>query len=97
MGSVPLIVAHVSGVGQNINAVDVIDVTVVVVVLVVPRRLAWVRPDIGREVGVGEINTGVDRRHHNVRAPGGLVPGGRGIDVVECPLRRPAWVVWRGE
>ena len=53
---------------REVDAVDVVDVAVAVVVGAVARHLAEVDPDVRREVGVLEPRARVDHRHHDARA-----------------------------
>ena len=89
-----LVVRQVVAVDE-VPAMHVVDVAVVVVVDAVARDLARVGPDVAGEVGVGQLHPGVDDGDHHARVPGGRVPGGLGVDVdvallVEPPqLREP--------
>ena len=64
-------------VAREVDAVDVVDVAVVVVVDAVAGDLAEVRPDVRREVGVVEPRAGVDDRdrHAGARARAPTRPG----------------------
>jgi len=61
----------------QIDAVDVVDIAVVVVVDPVARGLAEVRPDVGGEVGVAQSRAGVDDRDGDALAFGELPGAGQ--------------------
>jgi hypothetical protein len=70
----------------EVVAVHVVHVAVAVVVEAVARDLAGVGPDVGREVGMGVVDAGVDDRDDHRRIAGREVPGLRRVDArVGCP------------
>ena len=83
--AVAVVVERVVVVVHEVPAVDVVDVAVAVVVDAVARtaraRLAWVRPDVRREVGVVPVHARVDHRDDNRRASGRGRPGLGSVDV----------------
>ncbi len=92
---------------DEIPASHVIDVAVCVVVHAVAGDFAWIRPDVSREVGVGEIDPRIDDGDDDVPRPGRDLPGLGGVDVGidpaavladvgEAPLRREARVIRNG-
>lgn len=63
VGPMVVIVHGVSGVGQEVEAVDVIDVAVLVVVDAIVGDLARVRPHIALEVWVCVVNARINDTH----------------------------------
>ena len=68
--AVPVAVAEVLRglAGAEVDAVDVVDVAVAVVVGAVAGQLAEVGPDVRRQVGMVELGAGVDDRDDRARA-----------------------------
>ena len=83
--AVAVVVERVVVVVHEVPAVDVVDVAVAVVVDAVARtaraRLARVRPDVRREIGVVPVHARVDHRDDNRRASGRGRPGLGSVDV----------------
>ena len=84
---------------DQVHAVVVVDVAVVVVVLVVSGSLLRVAPDVPREVGMVVLRAGVE--HGDLGAGGADAPGERRADrpgaaVGECVLLVVSGVVRRG-
>ena len=80
--------------GREVDAVDVVDVAVAVVVDAVARHLVEVGPDVRREVRVVEPRAGVDHGDDDARATRDL-PRGREVEHGvgrHCPLLRAARV-----
>ena len=69
------------GVGDEVPAVDVVDVAVVIVVEVVVGDFVGVDPEVGGQVGVGEVHAGVDDGDDDGGAAGGDAPGFGSVDV----------------
>ena len=72
---------------REVPAVDVVLQAVAVVVDVVARDLAGVRPQAAREVGVGRVDARVDDRDGHGGPRRRRVPAGRGADLRQRPLR----------
>ena len=105
MRAVSVAVLHVVVVLDEVPAVHVVDVAVVVAVDSDPLGFTGIRPDVGGEIGVGEVDPGVDDRHHHALRTGGDIPRLRRVDVgadqpvaadggvAEAPLRGEARVI----
>ena len=75
----------------EIPPVHVVDEAVAVVVQPVARDLSRVGEDVARQVGVEEVDPGVDHGDHDLAFACGDVPGARRIDVGSgLPPRLPA-------
>src|SRR5207249_4485976 len=83
VGAVPIIIERVVVVVDEVPAMHVVDEAVVVVVDAVPRDLSWIGPDVGGQVGVANVDPGIDDGHHHAPAPGAHAPGALGPDI--CP------------
>src|SRR5262249_9769888 len=81
VGAVALVVHRVGVVVDEVVAVDVIHVAVVVVVDAVAGDLARVGPDVGGQVGVGVVHAGVEDGDDHTTGAGGDVPRLGGVDV----------------
>ncbi len=84
--AVAVVVKGIAVVVVEVVAVDVVHEAVAVVVDAVPRDLAEVRPDVGREIGMVVVATRVDHADEHIRAADRYVPRERGVDV---GTRRP--------
>ena len=82
MRAVVVVVVRVGVVVDEVPAVDVVDVAVAVVVDAVAGDLTGVGPDVGLQVGMVEVDTGVDYCHHDRRVAQRMRPGTGGIDPV---------------
>ena len=85
----------------EVPATDIIDVAVAIVVDAIIWRLARVDPDVSLEIGVVEVNTGVDNRDAVVWVASINVPRFRRIDVVvlglvHAPEQAEHWVIRGG-
>jgi len=97
-GSVAIFIEGIAGRVPGVDAVDVIDVAVAVIVDAVARDLARIPPHVGGQVGMGGVDARVDDRHQHRGGPQAQVPGLGGLDVgagdgahiltcvPECPL-----------
>src|SRR5256885_6918847 len=85
MGAVSVIVSDITAVVQRVDAVNVVDVTVLIVIDTVAGDFPWIRPDVGREIGMVVIDPGVNCGHNDAGITGGLVPRLRRVDLVESP------------
>ncbi len=81
MRAVSVIVDRVVVVVVEVPAVNVVDEAVAVVVDAVLRDLVGVGEDVGGEVLVKDVHTGVDDGDHDLARPGDVVPGLRRTDV----------------
>ena len=90
---------RVGVVGREVPAVQVVDEAVAVVVDAVAGNLPGVGPDVGRQVGMAQVDAGVDDADDDVGVAGLEVPGvarphaGRGR--AQVPLRGEHRVVGR--
>ena len=81
MGAVAVVVHRVGIVVEEVPTADIVDIAVAVIIPAIAGDLAGVGPDIGFQVGVGVIHTGVDDSHHRLAGSGCLVPRLGRIDV----------------
>ena len=81
MGAVTVGIAGIVVVPIKIPPVDVIDIAVAVVIDAVSGNLAGVGPDIGGQIRMIDVHTGIDDGHHDIAAAGGHTPGFKRIDV----------------
>jgi hypothetical protein len=85
-----VVVEGVVVVVPEVPAAPVVDVAVAIVVEAVAATagavLAGIHPHVGREVGMGRVDAGVDDADHDVRKPRADVPGLRGVHV---SVRKP--------
>ena len=79
--AVAVVVADVVRAGDEVPAVDVVDVAVAVVVDAVARDLAGVGPDAAGQVGVVQVDAGVEHGDDRRGAPRRDAPGLGGVDV----------------
>src|SRR5436853_1803347 len=79
--AVKVIVHRIARVGDRIDPVAVVHVPVVIVVETVVVTLGWIHPDVGGQVDVVVIHTGVEDCDHYIGAAGGDVPGRECADV----------------
>ena len=100
MGPVPVVVVRCGVVLDEVPAVDVIDVAVVVVVDAVSGDLAGICPDVVGKVGVVSVDAAVDNGDDDRSAGTGAIPGCGCVDAVgaeESPERSGIRVVGRGD
>ncbi len=81
VGAVAVVVVGIAVARVGVEAVDVVDHAVVVVVDAVAGDLGGVDPEVGREVGMRKMDTAVDDRDNHARGVVGHGPGGGGVDV----------------
>jgi hypothetical protein len=80
-------VGRIAGVAEEVVAVHVVDEAVAVVIEAVARDLTGVGPEVRGQVGVGELDAGVDDADHHAGAARRHVPCRRGADLRQSPLR----------
>jgi hypothetical protein len=74
VGTVPVIIQRISGVGDGIHSVHIIYKAVAVIIPSVRGDLSRIAPRIRGEIGVIVVDTGIDNGdYHRVR-PGRGVP-----------------------
>ena len=99
MGAVAVAIGHLVIVVDEVPAVGVVLIAVLVIVNGIARGVTRIRPDVGGQIGMGDVDAGVDHRHDDVPRTGRHAPSLRGIDVVadgsgilagvlQVPLRR---------
>ena len=105
VSAVAVAVLDVVVVLDEVPAVDVVYEAVVVVVDAVAGNFAGVGPDVGCQIRVRKVDSGVDHADHDAPRSGGDIPGLRRMDVgadhavavdggvVEAPLRREARII----
>lgn len=77
-----IIVPHVVRVADKIPSQDIVDISVAIVVLVLPALfLTPVDPWIARQIGMGDIDAGIDDGDDRLGGAGGLLPPGRRADI----------------
>ena len=79
--SVAVVVLHVVRAGGEIPAVDVVDVAVAVVVHAIGRDLAGVGPDASGQLGMIQVDAGVEHGDDRGGAPRRDAPGFGGVDI----------------
>ena len=84
VGAVVVIVHGIARSGDSIDAEDIVDIPVGIVVDPIAWDLAWIPPHLSREVLVGIANAGIDHCDDDIRRSRGDVPGGHRADVGSC-------------
>src|SRR6185436_11058126 len=94
VGAVAVVVGRVPAAVQQVDPVDVVDEAVAVVVEPVVGDLARVRPEVGRQVAVREVDTRVHDRHGDGagRRPGPGAGGAHRSVAPHGPLLRAVGV-----
>ena len=59
-------------------------------------RFTWVSPEVGGEIGMIQIHTGINDRNNDVGAAGLGVPRFWTSDPLLAPKRTPVWIIWNG-
>ena len=77
----PRIVVSQRAIGGEVPAVGVVDIAIGIIIDAIPRDLAGIDKQIGREVGMGEFHPVIHDRNHGVGGTGGHIPGRRGVDI----------------
>lgn len=97
-------VCHLIVVVDEVPAVDVVCVAVAIIVDGVAAGLVGIGPDVCGQIGMVDVDAGVDHRHHDVLRTRRQAPGPGGVDVVaagagilavvlQVPLGCQKWVV----
>src|SRR5688572_8989454 len=81
VSAVPVVIHRVTRSGYGINAADIIDVTIPLIVDAITGDLEGIGPHIGSQVGVRVVNAAVDHEYDHVRRSGSDVPRLGSIDV----------------
>ena len=82
--AVVVVVHRVAVVADEVVAVHIVDVSVLVVVDAIAGNLTRVHPHVRLEVRMVVIDAGVDDGDDRLAAAGGDVPGGRRLDIGAC-------------
>ena len=81
-----VVIAYIIRVGDEVPAVYIVDVAVVIVVEAVARNLAGIDPQLASQVGVRGVQAAVYDGNDGGSRPGHDIPGRWGLDFAEAPL-----------
>src|SRR5215467_5575692 len=74
-------VAHISIVICDVETVNVVDISVVIVVDAIPGDLSRIRVNIVGKIRMSDVDSGIGHRNNNLWTPRSNSPGILGIDV----------------
>ena len=81
MGAVPVIIHGIAGAGDGINAMDIVDVAVVVVIDAVAGNFARIVPHVRHQIFVGVAHARIHHRDQHVRSRALKLPSVRRMNI----------------